>query len=71
MEKQLRVCLSVMQKGIWYNLQKEKLITEFNTYTKIEYLRMNERLLSLAQEFWKEGKDFYNAPSGNKGLSVE
>lgn len=69
LEAQFRVCLGVIQQGIWYEMQKEKLILEFNVYAKIEYLRMSERLTSLAQEFWKKGKDFY--PTPDKPLSME
>lgn len=69
LEEQYQVCLSRIQEGVWYEMQKEKLILEHSVFAKVEFLRMSERLTSLAQEFWKKSKDFY--PTADKPLSVE
>lgn len=59
LEEKYQACLSKSQQGIWYEMQKEKLLYEVNVYAKVEYLRNTERILALKQENWKEGKDYY------------
>ncbi|KAL5275626.1 hypothetical protein ACFFRR_001470 [Megaselia abdita] len=69
LEYQYRACLGAVQKLVWYEMQREKIILEFNVYLKIEQMRIAERLNGLAQQSYEKGKDFY--PTPNKPLSVE
>lgn len=62
LEVQYRLCLSTVQTGLWYEMFKEKIIVEYNTYLKTEWMRFSEHMTALSQEYYKKGKDFYPMP---------
>lgn len=62
--------MEAIQLGIWGEMYCEKILYETATYSKIEFLRMKERVLTFQEIKWKRGSVNYPFPKSNL-LSVE